>query len=77
MELPLLALAPVIPPVFVPNVHANVLVVLADNVILELVPEHIVVVGAYNKLGVFILTKTQFDVSAYGAALEILLHNLY
>lgn len=44
IELPLLALAPDIEPVFVPNVQANVLVALAANVIFGLVPLQIVVV---------------------------------
>ncbi len=38
IELPLPALAPVIEPVLVPNVHAKVLAALAVNVIFGLVP---------------------------------------
>ncbi len=44
IELPLLALAPLIEPVLVPNVHANVLAALAANVIFGLVKLQIVVV---------------------------------
>ncbi len=42
IELPLLALAPVIEPVLVPNVHEKVLAALAVNDILDPVPLHIV-----------------------------------
>jgi hypothetical protein len=76
--LPLLALAPVIEPVLVPNVQANVLAVLAVKVKFGLVPLQMVAVFELVKFGVFILINTQFEVSGLVVPnLEILLHSLY
>ena len=72
MELPLLALAPVIEPILVPNVHANVLVVLAANVIFGLVPLQIVAVLELNTAGLgFIVTVIAVELPIHDPAVDV------